>query len=174
MPTARRHCAQCRVSQAAKARCGIILPCKSLRARDRDDAEQGACDCRLENRGLCEALWLKQFGYRTGHRRGRSSKLRCSQHQQQIKIIGGRLWKIDIQAKSTSRRDRCPLSDRRLVVSSGQHANGQTAMRGVGERFDVRVRGVAVLADLREKDHRSAGEVASERGALSSSPIVMS
>jgi hypothetical protein len=36
------------------------------------------------------------------------------------------------------------------------------------------VRGVAVLTDLREIDHRSAGEVASERGALSSSPIVMS
>ena len=38
---------------------------------------------------------------------------------------------------------------------------------------DSRVRAV-ILADLREIDHRSAGEVASERGALSSSPIVMS
>jgi hypothetical protein len=38
----------------------------------------------------------------------------------------------------------------------------------------IRVRGAVILADLREIDHRSAGEVASERGALSSAPIVMS
>jgi hypothetical protein len=47
-------------------------------------------------------------------------------------------------------------------------------MLGIGESSKDSREGAVILADLREIDHRSAGEVASERGALSSSPIVMS